>query len=80
MKILRVDFYSGSKSEEYPQKIYTDSGTITVDIVIETKIEEDFDSKNRTRIFIFRSLGKDFYQLKVRQGIFELKQIKTGKG
>lgn len=75
MEVLRVDFYSGSKSEEYPRKIYTDSGTIAVDKIIETKVEEDFDSRDRTRIFVFQSREKVFYQLKVKQGVFKLKQM-----
>ncbi len=75
MEILKVDFYSGSKSDEYPKKIYTTSGTISVDKIIETKLEEDLDSKNRTKIFIFQSQGKNFYQLNVKQGVFKLKQM-----
>jgi len=75
MEPLKVDFYSGSKSDEYPKKIYTTSGTISVDKIIETKLEEDFDSKNRTKIFIFQSQEKVFYQLKVKQGVFKLKQM-----
>jgi len=75
MEILKVDFYSGSKSDEYPKKIYTTSGTISVDKIIETKLEEDLDSKNRTKIFIFQSQEKVFYQLKVKQGVFKLKQM-----
>jgi len=75
MKIRHVDFYSGSKGNESPRKIYTASGTIIVDRIIETKLEEDFDSKNRTRIFIFQGKNNKFYQLKVKQDSYELKQI-----
>ena len=75
MEILKVDFYSGSKSNEYPKKIYTASGTISVDKIIETKLEEDFYSKNRTKIFIFQSQEKNFYQLNIKQESFKLKQI-----
>jgi hypothetical protein len=75
MEVLHVDFYSGSKSEEYPRTIYTSSGNIAVDKIIETKIEEDFASKSRTRIFIFQSREKKFYQFEVRQGVFKLRQI-----
>jgi hypothetical protein len=79
MEILKVDFYSGSKSDEYPKKIYTTSGTISVDKIIETKLEEDFNSKNRTKIFVFQSQEKVFYQLKVKQGVFKLKQMEIGE-
>jgi len=75
MEPLKVDFYSGSKSDEYPKKIYTTSGTISVDKIIETKLEEDFDSKNRTKIFIFQSQEKNFYQLNIKEDFFKLKQI-----
>lgn len=79
MKVLRVGFYSGSRSEEYPREIYTDSGTITVDKIIETNLEENFESKTRTKIFVFQSREKDFYQLEVRQGVFKLKRIGIGE-
>jgi hypothetical protein len=75
MEIRHVDFYSGSKGNESPRKIYTASGTIIVDRIIETKLEEDFDSKNRTRIFIFQVKNNKFYQLKVKQDSYGLKQI-----
>jgi len=75
MEISRIDFYSGSKGEESPRKIYTSSGTITVDRIIETKLEEDFHSKDRKKVFIFQSHQKDFYQLNVCREFFELKQI-----
>lgn len=76
MEISRVDFYSGSSCDESPKKIYTSSGTITVDRIIETKLEEDFHSKDRKKVFIFQSHQKDFYQLNVCRESFELKQIK----
>lgn len=70
-----MDFYSGSRNEEYPRTIYTSSETIFIDKIIETKIEEDFDSKSRTRIFVFKSREKKFYQLELIQGVFKLKQV-----
>ncbi len=76
MKISHIDFYSGSKSDESPRKIFTSSGTITVDRVIETNLEEDFYSKNRKRIFIFQSQKKDFYKLAICEDSFELEEIK----
>ncbi len=75
MEISHIDFYSGSKGDEYPKKIYTSSGTIIVDRIIETKLEENFHSRERKKVFIFQSQKKQFYQLKVRQASFELKQI-----
>jgi hypothetical protein len=76
MKISHVDFYSGSKGEEYPKKIYTPSKIITVEKIIETQLEEDFYSGVRKKVFIFQSREKDFYQLKFWRGSFELKKIK----
>ncbi len=75
MEISHIDFYSGSKGEEYPRKIYTTSGTITVEKIIETKLEEDFNSKERKKVFIFQSQKKDFYQLNIYRDTFEIKQI-----
>jgi hypothetical protein len=79
MKVSHVDFYSGSKGEEFPKKIYTPSEIIIVEAIIETKLEEDFYSKERKKVFIFRSSEKDFYQLKAGRESYELKKIK-GKG
>jgi hypothetical protein len=75
MEILSVDFYSGSKLDESPRRIFTSSGTITVDRIIETNLEEDFYSKNRKRIFIFQSQGSDFYKLTICKDSFELEEI-----
>lgn len=75
MEALRVDFYSGSKGDETPRKIYTSSGTIIVERIIETKSEEDFHSRERKKVFIIQSQEKNFYQLNIQQGSFELKQI-----
>lgn len=75
MEISHVDFYSGSKEDETPRKIYTSSGTITVDRIIETKLEEDFHSKERKKVFIFQSQEKDFYQLNIFKDTLEIKQI-----
>ena len=75
MEISRIDFYSGSKGEESPRKIYTSSGIIMVKKIIETKLEEDFYSKERKRVIIFQSQKKDFYQLSIYKGTFEIKQI-----
>lgn len=72
-----MDFYSGSKSEEYPRKIYADSGTIAVDKIIETRLEENFESKKRTKIFIFQNQEKIFYQFEVGQKVFKLKKLET---
>jgi hypothetical protein len=79
MKITHVDFYSGSKIDESPKKIFTSSGTITVDRILETNLEEDFYSKNRKRIFVFQSQKKDFYKLAVYEDFFELEEIKKRK-
>jgi hypothetical protein len=76
MEILHIDFYSGSKRDESPRRIFTSSGTITVDRVIETNLEEDFYSKKRKKIFVFQSQEKDFYKLAVCEDSFELKEIK----
>ncbi len=76
MEISHIDFYSGSKGDESPRKIYTFSGTIIVDRIIETKLEENLHSKKRTKIFVFQSKEKNFYQLNIKQESFELKQIK----
>jgi hypothetical protein len=75
MEISHIDFYSGSKGEESPRKIYTSSGIITVKKIIETKLEENFCSKERKRVFIFQSQKKDFYQLNIYKDTFEIKQI-----
>ena len=75
MEILHIDFYSGSKGDESPRKIYTSSGTIIVDRIIETKLEEDFHSKERKKVFVFQSQKKDFYKLYVWGKSFELEQI-----
>jgi hypothetical protein len=75
MEITHIDFYSGSKGEEYPRKIYTSSGTIIADRIIETKLEEDFISREKKKVFIFQSQKKDFYKLIEKQGTFELKKI-----
>jgi hypothetical protein len=77
MEVLRVDFYSGSKGDETPRKIYTPSGTIIVDRIIETKLEENLHTKKRTKTFVFQCKEKNFYQLNIQQESFELKQIKT---
>ncbi len=79
MEISRIDFYSGSKGEESPRKIYTSSGTITVERIIETKLEEDFYSKERKKVIIFQSQKKDFYQLNIYRDTFEIKQIEMGE-
>ena len=76
MEISHIDFYSGSKGDESPRKIYTSSGTIIVERIIETKLEEDFCSKERKKVFIFQSRKKNFYQLDVSKGSSKLKQIK----
>jgi hypothetical protein len=76
MEISHIDFYSGSKGEESPRKIYTASGTITVKKIIETKLEEDFYSKQRKKVFIFQSQEKAFYKLVIWGKSFELMQIK----
>jgi len=78
MEISHIDFYSGSKGDESPRKIYTSSGTIIVDRIIETKLEEDFCSKERKKVFIFQSQKKDFYQLNIYKDTFEIKQIEMG--
>ena len=75
MEISHIDFYSGSKGDESPRKIYTSSATIIVDRIIETKLEEDFSSKERKKVFIFQSQKKNFYQLNVWGKSFEIKQI-----
>jgi hypothetical protein len=79
MEISHIDFYSGSKGEESPRKIYTSSGTITVKKIIETKLEEDFCSKERKRVFIFQSQKKNFYRLEVRGESFKIKQIEISE-
>ena len=76
MKIFHVDFYSGSKGEEYPKKIYTSSRKISVEKIIETKLEEDFFSGERKKVFVFQSREKDIYQLEVLSESFKLKKIK----
>ncbi|MBN1695847.1 hypothetical protein JW879_10700 [candidate division WOR-3 bacterium] len=75
MEISHIDFYSGSKGEESPRKIHTSSGTITVEKIIETKLEEDFYSKERKKVIVFQSRKKDFYQLNIYRDTFEIKQI-----
>ena len=75
MEISHIDFYSGSKGDESPRKIYTSSGTIIVDRIIETKLEEDFHSKERKKVFIFQSQKKNFYQLDISKNSFEIRQI-----
>jgi hypothetical protein len=75
MEISRIDFYCGSKGDETPRKIYTSSETIIVERIIETKLEEDFHSKERKKVFIFQSCEKNFYQLNILDDNFEIKQI-----
>lgn len=77
MEILHIDFYSGGKGEQYPRKIYTSSGTISVDRIIETKLEEDFHSKERKKVFLFQSQKKNFYQLDISKDSFELQKIEV---
>jgi hypothetical protein len=76
MKISHIDFYSGSKKDESPRRIFTSSGTINVDKIIETNLEEDFYSKKRKRIFIFKSMGKVLYKLSICEDFLELEEIK----
>lgn len=76
MEISHIDFYSGSKKDESPRRIFTSSGTINVDRIIETNLEEDFYSKQRKRIFVFQSQEKDFYKLTICEDSFELEEIK----
>ncbi|MEA1913519.1 MAG: hypothetical protein U9N06_06800 [candidate division WOR-3 bacterium] len=63
MNILRVEFYSGTKRNEIPRNIFTDSGVIRVKKIIETRLEEDYESGKRRRIFIFRSWEGSLYRL-----------------
>lgn len=79
MEVLHVDFYSGGKRDELPRKIFTDSGTIKVEKTIEVKLEEDFDSKNREKIFIFQSQNKKIFRLTIKKDVFNLKEIKKEK-
>lgn len=75
MEISHIDFYSGSKGNEHPRKVYTSSGTIIVERIIETRLEEDINSGEKKKIFIFQSQKKDFYQLSLKQGNSELERI-----
>ncbi len=75
IEISHIDFYSGSKGDETPRKIYTSSGTIIVKRIIETKLEEDFYTRVKKKVFIFQSEEKKFYQLIERQASFDLKEI-----
>jgi hypothetical protein len=75
MVVTHIDFYSGGKKDESPRRIFTSSGTIIVDRLIETNLEEDFYSKKRKRIFIFESQRK-IYKLAICNDSFELKEIK----
>lgn len=75
MEILHIDFYSGSKRDEIPRRIYTSSGTIIINKIIEIRLEEDFHSREKKKVFIFKSEENKFYQLNERQTSFELKQI-----
>jgi len=75
MQILHIDFYSGSKGNESPKTIYTSSEIIIVKRIVETKLEEDFHTKERKKVFIFQSQKKNFYQLNISKDTFEIKQI-----
>ena len=76
MKVEKVDFYSGGKKDERPKTIYTNSGKIEIYKIIETKLEEDYRTGNRKKVFIFKSIGGYIYQLELDEIGFKLRELK----
>lgn len=75
MKVEKVDFYSGGKKDEWPKTIYTNSGKIKIYKIIETKLEEDYKTGNRKKVFIFKSIGGYIYKLEFDKGGFNLIEL-----
>lgn len=75
MKVYRVHFYSGGKKREKPRFIFTDGGVIRVKEIIEQKYEEDYESKERKRVFLFRSREGGTYRLEVNGENFGIEEI-----
>jgi hypothetical protein len=76
MKVEKVDFYSGGKKDELPKTIYTNSGKIKIYKIIETKLEEDYKTGNRKKVFIFKSIGGYIYQLEFDNEGFKIRELK----
>lgn len=76
MEVLRVEFYSGSKREENPRIVFTDLGAIRVERVIETRLEEDYQSGNRKKVFIFKSMEGGIYRLESSKIGFNISIVK----
>ncbi len=76
MKVEKVDFYSGGKKDELPKTIYTNSGKIKIYKIIETKLEEDYKTRNRKKVFIFKSIGGYIYQLEFDNEGFKIRELK----
>jgi len=76
MKVEKIDFYSGGKRDELPKTIYTKSGKIRIYKIIETKLEEDYKTGNRKKVFIFKSIGGYIYRLEFDREGFNLRELK----
>lgn len=74
MEVFRVEFYAGGKGEEEPRIIYTDSGIVRVDRIIETRLEENHKTGKRKRIFILKSIEGDIYCLESSEEGFSIKE------
>jgi len=75
INVFKVQFYSGGKKDEVPKTIYTSSGIIRIYKVIETRLEEDYQTGMRKKVFIFKSIGGDIYRLESQKEEFKLGRI-----
>lgn len=75
IEVRRVQFYSGGKRDEVPKTIFTHSGVIRVHKIIETRLEEDYQSGRRKMVFIFKSIEDNKYRLESSKEGFKLSQL-----
>jgi len=76
IEVIKVLFYSGGKRDEVPKTVFTNSRKIRVHKILETYLEEDYQSGKRKRVFIFKSIGGDIYRLESAEEGFKINQIK----
>ena len=76
IEVNKVLFYSGGERDEVPKIIYTNSGLIRVYKIIEKRLEEDYQTGKRKKVFIFKSIGGNIYHLESTEGKYKLNKIK----
>jgi len=76
IEVIKVLFYSGGKRDEVPKTVFTNLRKIRVHKILETYLEEDYQSGMRKRVFIFKSIGGDIYRLESAEEGFKINQIK----